>query len=422
MGPITIFDKSALQALNVDEAVWFDAFLLANLVPIIYVETLADLEKEVAKGRTPEDIVGRLAEKTPPSAAPNVHHQRLILSELAGNKLEMDGRPVIDAGEVKEGPDGSVGVHIDEFPEQAALLRWQAHDFLAIERALAKGWRAELAEHDPDRRIGVLKNILPTDSKISDLPQLKAFIDSFCSSTEPAVIALALELLGVPDEYKRWAVERWEAEGKQPLDQFAPFACHVFKVDLLFYLAVHRGFISGDRASNKADMAYLYYLPFAMVFTSGDGLHRRTAPLFLREDQSYLDAAEFKEALRELDEHYDALPDAIKELGVMRFASYPPSELDNAITRLWDKHMRPDWRAIANRQEAELGKPRDEAAERETVNELTRRLDEAQPVSDERASLSGEGPDYLVISRKVPVMRGKWRMVSKEVEDAEDLR
>jgi hypothetical protein len=29
MGPIAIFDKSALQALSMDESVWFDAFFLA---------------------------------------------------------------------------------------------------------------------------------------------------------------------------------------------------------------------------------------------------------------------------------------------------------------------------------------------------------------------------------------------------------
>ena len=65
---------SALQALGLDEAVWFDAFFLANVVPVFYVETLADLEKETAAGKDPEAIVGRLAEKTPPGAAPNVYH------------------------------------------------------------------------------------------------------------------------------------------------------------------------------------------------------------------------------------------------------------------------------------------------------------------------------------------------------------
>lgn len=54
----------------------------------------------------------------------------------------------------------------------------------------------------------MLKNILPTDTKISDLEQPKAFIDSFCSSNEPEVIALALGVLGVPDEYKRFANKR----------------------------------------------------------------------------------------------------------------------------------------------------------------------------------------------------------------------
>ena len=185
VGPITIFDKSALQALSMDEAVWFDAFFLANVVPLFYVETLADLEKEVAEGKSPEDLVGRLAEKTPSGAVPNVYHRHLILGELVGHTIAMTGQAVIGAGDVMKAPDGKVGVHVDEFPEQAALLRWKEHDFLEIERAAAQSWRAELAEHDPDRIIGVLKNILPTDTKISDLEQLKAFIDSFCSSAEP---------------------------------------------------------------------------------------------------------------------------------------------------------------------------------------------------------------------------------------------
>lgn len=420
MGPITIFDKSALQALSMDEAVWFDAFFLANVVPLFYVETLADLEKEVTEGKKPEDVVGRLAEKTPSGAAPNVYHRHLILGELTGTTIEMNGQVVIGAGDVKQAPDGSVGVHVDEFPEEAVLHRWKNHEFLEIERAAAKGWRAELAEHDPDRLIAVLKNILPVDTKISDLEQLKTFIDSFCSSKEQEVITLALEVLGVPDEYKRYALQRWEAADNAPLDEFAPYTTHVFKVDLLFYLGIHRGFISGDRASNRVDIAYLYYLPFAMVFISGDKLHRRTVPLFLRDDQSYLHADEFKTALREIDEHYDALPDEIKELGVLQFASYPPAEMDNAVNQLWDKHMRPDWREIAKHQESERGKPRDEAAGRLTVAEMKARIEQAQPVAGETAGLGDGGPDYIVIRRQVPVKKGKWRMVSKEVEEADN--
>lgn len=140
MGPMTIFDKSALQALGMDEAVWFDAFFGVNVVPVFYIETLADLEKDVAEGRSAEDLVGMLAEKTPSNAYPNVHHGTLVAAELAGHEITMDGRPVVSAGELKRNADGSVGVHIEEFPEQAALLRWQEHDFGAVERDLAREW------------------------------------------------------------------------------------------------------------------------------------------------------------------------------------------------------------------------------------------------------------------------------------------
>jgi hypothetical protein len=420
VGPITIFDKSALQGLNVNEAVWFEAFFLANVTPVFYVETLADLEKAVAEGRTPEDVVGGLAAKTPSNAVPNVHHRRLVSAELLGDaEIEMAGRAMVGSGEMMKTPDGGMGIHIDEFPESTALHRWKNHEFLEIERSVAKGWRTELAEHDPDRITGVVKNILPTDARFADLGQLKAFIDSFCASDEQVVVALALDLLGAPEPARSIILARWEAAGRPRLDAFAPYATHVFKVDLLYYLGIHRGFISGERASNKADMAYLYYLPFSMVFVSGDRLHERTAPLFLRSDQSYVRADEFKAGLRELDEHYDALPEEIKALGVMQFATFPPVAVANVVTSLWDKHMHPDWREMARGKEAERGKPRDEARDRETVQAIRRRLDQAQPAEGDEARLDGDAADYLFVRRQVPITKGKWRMVSKEVEEAD---
>jgi len=65
MGPTLIFDKSALQGLSVDESMWLENFFITNITPLFFVETLADLEKEVRAGRTPEDIVGNIALKTP---------------------------------------------------------------------------------------------------------------------------------------------------------------------------------------------------------------------------------------------------------------------------------------------------------------------------------------------------------------------
>ena len=49
-GPILIFDKSLIEMLSPDEAVWLGQFYRVNIVPVFPVETLADLEKEVAAG------------------------------------------------------------------------------------------------------------------------------------------------------------------------------------------------------------------------------------------------------------------------------------------------------------------------------------------------------------------------------------
>jgi hypothetical protein len=83
-GPHLIFDKSALEALAPDEAVWLDQFFLSNITPLFFIETLADLEKEMRKGRRPEAVVGSLAEKTPDmQSTASVHHSRLLNRDYA---------------------------------------------------------------------------------------------------------------------------------------------------------------------------------------------------------------------------------------------------------------------------------------------------------------------------------------------------
>jgi len=90
MGPITLFDKSFIEMLNVDEAVLFDALFSTNICPIYYVEVLADLDLENPGARTREKVVGDLAAKTPVMhSAPNVVHTSICLGELNGHHTEM---------------------------------------------------------------------------------------------------------------------------------------------------------------------------------------------------------------------------------------------------------------------------------------------------------------------------------------------
>lgn len=88
MGPITLFDKSFLQSLSIDESVWFDNFFLTNISPLFLVETLADLAKTTRSGCTPEKEVRIIAQKTPEmNSSPNVFHTDLCIANLQGQKI-----------------------------------------------------------------------------------------------------------------------------------------------------------------------------------------------------------------------------------------------------------------------------------------------------------------------------------------------
>lgn len=83
-GPMLIFDKSFLEWLNPDEAMWLDNFSLTSITLLFFVETVADLEKKVRRGRTPEEVVGSLAYKTPDlQPHENPHYASALAGELS---------------------------------------------------------------------------------------------------------------------------------------------------------------------------------------------------------------------------------------------------------------------------------------------------------------------------------------------------
>src|SRR5262245_25408104 len=148
LGPTTIFDKSALQALSVEEAMWFDQFYHSNTTPLFYVETLADLEKhDDRRGRHPDQLVRELAKKTPLNGYPNVHHGSLCLGELLGHRFEMRGVPAIPAGR-RVRTRSQTGLSFDQAPEVDAFQRWGRGEFHEIERLFVRKWRQALSAVD----------------------------------------------------------------------------------------------------------------------------------------------------------------------------------------------------------------------------------------------------------------------------------
>ena len=412
MGPMLIFDKSALQSFSLDEAVWLDQFFMANITPLLYVETLADITKATdKKGRSGEQIVSELSRKTPINASfPNIHHHNLLVQDLLGNTVQMTNRPIVPAGLPKKDPDGKIGFHFDEFPEQAAMQRWFDGEFNEIERYAAQSWREALSSIDFDTVIGWVKNTVPQGTRLSTMADVKQFTDKFVEQSGVAILEFALQLLGVPEAAKPAIRARYKHLGEPSIAKFAPYATYVLKVEMFFYLCLDRSFISKDRPSNKADIAYLYYLPFCSAFVSGDNLHARTAELFMEHGQKFVPATALKAALKEFDTHYSQFADEIEKVGIMGYAGYPPAELKNAATDLWDEFCISDWREVDEKRKADSdGMPSDP--------ELGKKLSEWHEKSVPTAPpIDPDSVDFVTISRKHSIRKGKWRILPPELE------
>lgn len=408
-GPILLFDKSVLQSLSVDEAVWLDTFYFPCITPLFFTETLADLEKEVQKGRSPEDVVGNLAEKTPIGGAINAHHDTLSVNELLGYKFELRHVPVVPGGNPVNTRDGRSAVVYDSPPEAAALSRWQEHDFLDVERRFAKAWRAALSGIDLDALFSLGREIIKRVGRPKDLLAAKAAAGELLRKPGSRYVADVLTS-HKPEDLGRAVVERWRASGSPPIKEFAPYTAHLLLVDLFFCIGLGADLIGRERPTNKIDIAYLYYLPFCMAFTSRDKLHERTAPLFMDKDQAFIRGDDLKVDLAKLDAHYSQLSDEEKLRGLMSFAHYPPVEGDFLVSRMWDKLMRPEWREGPSRQR-ELKSAENDAKIVADINEIA-----DSPRLTMKASDQSRDPDAVLVQRKVPLYRGKWRMFSPEVE------
>lgn len=413
MGPTVIFDKSFLQSLNPDEAVWLDNFFISNITPLFYIETLADLEKEVKNGRTPEQVVGQLAYKTPDThSSCNVHHRSLLKAQLtAGDEIDMtNGRTIISRGRSVT-LEGESGIVVQESPEEEAFSRWQRGDFLEVERLQAKEWRSQLQQFSMKLSYDSFKPWFPNE-KPKSLEELKHLIDVFIDNGDQAgLLNFGLSLLGIDEFTQSGALTRWQRSGRPPVRMFAPYFVHIFSIDLLFSLALATDLIGAGRASHRADVAYLYYLPFCNVFVSNDKLHASVVPPFLRPDQVFVHGADLKRDLAALDRHYSSYPEEVKKHGIAVFAQYPPNE-DFLVSNLWDRYMIPTWRHKLYTGPIDQNDP-----ETRRMVEKINRLSSEAPAIPGGIELDSDAADFLIVSRLVRNKKGKWRRFPPEALD-----
>jgi hypothetical protein len=423
MGPTILFDKSFLQSLSLDEAVIFDHFFIALICSMFYVETLADLGKSVRPGRTPEDEVRIIAEKFPEvHGAPCPHHLDLCGPNLMGQAIPMTGQiPMLGGKAVKV--EDRRGVIFEDRPEAEAFRRWQAEEFLEVERRFAKAWRAGLMAADTLTIEAGLK-AMPVDAQTcKTLEQAKALAAEFLTSNSMPHdrIKLTVIALGLPPESEPYIAKEWEKMGFQPLVNYAPYAAHVLTIELFFHIAVQANLVT---PYDKQDIGYLSYLPFSFLFVSSDKLHRQCAPLFLRSDQGFIWGPELKADLAQIVERYKGFSEVEREKGMMKFAPVPPE--NSLVAKLLN-----DFGEMMNRKEQErlrrlFDKPCVDKPVRnlkpfpeggaELVMHLNRFRD-APELSPEEIDFDTSNPDLLSVQRSVHKQRGSFWQLPKDLKE-----
>lgn len=415
MGPRTLFDKSFLQSLSLDEAVLFDQFFYAVIAPLFFVETLADLEKALRNGRTPEQEVGIIAMKTPQlHGAPIAMHQSLAVHNLLGWDLPMDGRMPMAGGRPVM-VNGKRGVNYDHSPEAKAFARWQKGQFLEVEREQAKIWRSAIASLDLPAVAKQMQRLGISPQSCKSLADAHTLAETFISERTEHFnrMKLALVMLSFPDHLERQLFDRWQSGGYPPISEFAPYAAFVAKVELFFQIALAASLISPDRATNRVDISYLMYVPFSDIFVSSDKLHRACASLFLRPDQKFVWGEDLKADLKYLDSHYKALPSEELEKGLLSFARTPPQDSTGLVSQLWDARSKA-WRTE---------KPIDPSVvDRGENRELLRQYQEmarAPTANVDPSEFNLEELDALTIERQWSKKRGTYWQLSKDFKDAD---
>lgn len=417
MGPITLFDKSFIQSLSVDESVWFDHFFYPNICPLFYVETLADLTKTAnPSGRSAEDEVRIIADKTPVlSGGPCVHHRELCISDLMGRRIPMRGQIPVAGARPVQSTEGHKGVVYDATPEAQAFSRWQHGEFKEVEHRFARAWRHMLTTLDLPETARRMQALGIDSTSCKSVEQAHGIANALVHSrTKPfEQMALLFAFVDIPRELHRPILERWSLDQYRPLGEYAPYAAHVLSVELFFQISLAANLISTERASNRVDVGYLFYLPFCMLFTSSDKLHRKCTTPFLRANQEFVWGQDLKAELGRLNRHFAQLPEQEREGGIMRFARAPVGESSTLIIQLWDRHL-PNWK---NKKTDRIDV--DPEGQKKLVESL-RSFTDAPTVQAGVGDPHFEDPDRLAIQRYVPKKKGSWWLLPKDLKVEDD--
>lgn len=298
---ILLYDKSTLESLGAAEAPFLEMLFFPMLVPTLVYEVLADLTKPRIK-KAPAEHVRALARRFGGSGpAVNESYRDMMTTELVtGRLVPMTGQIIAQGMSVAPGSHGELAGIVDITPFNEALLRWREGQFLPADLDLALRWRNSAKDLNLLRFYRELRARNIEIPRPRDEAHLADMVDALLArvTEHRAWVQFLLDELGTSPAYKSATLRRWDAMESPTLPAFSPYSYFCLRALLLvMFLWRHR--MTKNEPNNLIDVQYLYYLPFCDVFSSGDKLHKKLAPLLLRSDQRFLWVDELRAQIRE---------------------------------------------------------------------------------------------------------------------------
>jgi hypothetical protein len=377
-----VLDKSSFQGLNYKDIIELHRYYVVNITPLLVSEILGDLSKEEKAGKkTPKEEVINLSTKLfPHNAYVNMPYEGILENSFMGNFVDSENRPFLIAKEsiVTKGKKGLV---FNETEEELAIKRWKAGKFNDLDELSSHLWRRETKDENviPEfkKHFEHLQDIKVKNTKVSNpekLQELKSkFFERINVEMEPdEVIEIMLSYFKIKGERATQILERYKTGKFSSLENFAKYAYYCYSIVSMFFIGMNNG-IFGDRLTNLLDLEYLFYLPFAKVFTSNDKFLISLYETIQPEDVDFISLESLKSDLAK----FQAINTSEE------WSDYPPDK-DTETYRMWDKTF--------NLKLSERLKPsdRDMARARKEFDEI---LEIAE--SGETGNFEGE-PDFVV--------------------------
>lgn len=334
---ITI-DKSTFQSLSYTELTRLSSYYKHNVAPVLVMEILGDLKKDVTNGKPPSEVrVKDFAKKLfPVKTFINTYYRNLVKGELLGDPVSSDGRPHVDVEKIVQADDGSKGYVLQETEEEKSIYKWKSGNFSEADKELSEMWRTVTTQEDLLKNLQAILKTKKGEYKIRNLDELNLKVDSVLNdyAKQDGFLVFLIDNYGEGDIDGAKVFKKYTEAGRPLLKDFVPYAAHCLKVDLLFHFGLMHEVI-GTRPTNRVDIEYLYYLPFCNVFTSDDKIHKQLSPLLIQGDQKFIVGQELKDDFKGIVAHLEEGGEELKKKHVHE----PPIIEDSLTFKLWKEYF-----------------------------------------------------------------------------------